>query len=214
MSAKLPYLASPGNVPKTLDAIKRAATPPRISQDFVKSKLGIPGSSGDQMASFLKRLGFASSDGSPTELYKAYRTGSGGTALAKAVRHAYGELYELNEYMHECDESEIKDLIIQVTGMEANARPVGLIYTTLRNLLDASNFDEVPDERIVETNEEPTRPPTGPQNLSNLSGLSEQSFGLNIGYTINLNLPETTNIEVFNAIFKSLKEHLLRNDDV
>jgi hypothetical protein len=30
-----------------------------------------------------------------------------------------------------------------------------------------------------------------------------------VGYTINLNLPETTSPEVFNAIFKSLKEHLL-----
>ena len=33
---------------------------------------------------------------------------------------------------------------------------------------------------------------------------------LKVGYTINPNLPETTNPDVFNAIFKSLKEHLLR----
>ena len=32
---------------------------------------------------------------------------------------------------------------------------------------------------------------------------------LGISYTINLNLPATTEIEVFNAIFKSLKEHIL-----
>lgn len=30
-----------------------------------------------------------------------------------------------------------------------------------------------------------------------------------VGYTINLNLPETTNVEVFNAIFRSLRENLL-----
>jgi len=34
--------------------------------------------------------------------------------------------------------------------------------------------------------------------------------GVHLSYTINLNLPETTNIAVFNAIFKSLKEHLLQ----
>ena len=33
--------------------------------------------------------------------------------------------------------------------------------------------------------------------------------GLRLGYTINLNLPATTDIAVFNAIFKSLREHLL-----
>ena len=32
---------------------------------------------------------------------------------------------------------------------------------------------------------------------------------IRLGYTINLNLPQTSDIAVFNAIFKSLKEHLL-----
>lgn len=33
--------------------------------------------------------------------------------------------------------------------------------------------------------------------------------GLNPGYTINLHLPATSDIAVYNAIFKSLREHLL-----
>jgi hypothetical protein len=38
----------------------------------------------------------------------------------------------------------------------------------------------------------------------------ENSQAFNFSYTINLNLPETTDVEVFNAIFRSLKEHLLK----
>ena len=34
--------------------------------------------------------------------------------------------------------------------------------------------------------------------------------GLNLSYTINLNLPETSDVEVFNAIFRSLKDNLLK----
>ena len=41
-------------------------------------------------------------------------------------------------------------------------------------------------------------------------GSKEREFS--ISYTINLNLPPTTNVEVFNAIFRSLKENLLRED--
>jgi hypothetical protein len=37
-----------------------------------------------------------------------------------------------------------------------------------------------------------------------------EQAGLNLSYTINLNLPETTDVEVFNAIFRSLKENLLK----
>jgi hypothetical protein len=38
----------------------------------------------------------------------------------------------------------------------------------------------------------------------------QTNFG--ISYTINLNLPATTDVEVFNAIFKSLKENILYED--
>jgi hypothetical protein len=32
---------------------------------------------------------------------------------------------------------------------------------------------------------------------------------MNLSYTINLNLPPSTDPEVFNAIFRALREHLL-----
>ncbi|WP_142080348.1 DUF5343 domain-containing protein [Roseinatronobacter monicus] len=125
--SKVPYLASPGNVSKALSKIKVVATPPRVSQDFVKTKLGITGSSGDQITSFLKRIGFAESDGTPTELYRAYRTSDkGGWAAAQAFRVAYGPLYEYNEYLHDCDDSEIKDLVIRHTGLDSNGLFRGL----------------------------------------------------------------------------------------
>jgi len=48
--------------------------------------------------------------------------------------------------------------------------------------------------------EDPPPPPPPIQNPT----------GLNLSYTINLNLPETSDVEVFNAIFRSLKENLLK----
>lgn len=38
-----------------------------------------------------------------------------------------------------------------------------------------------------------------------------RKLGLNLAYTINFNLPATAAIAVFNAIFKSLKENLLKD---
>jgi hypothetical protein len=37
--------------------------------------------------------------------------------------------------------------------------------------------------------------------------------GINLSYTINLNLPATADQAVFNAIFRSLKEHLLSGNE-
>ncbi|MEM5521546.1 DUF5343 domain-containing protein [Sulfitobacter sp. AS59] len=211
----LPYLASPGNIPKALDAIRRAPTPPKVTQDFVKTKLGIPGSSGDQITTFLKRIGLAETDGSPSDIYRGLRTSDGGKALARAVKHGYKPLYDLNEYMHDCSEQELRDLVIQATGLASDARPVGLILSCLRHLIDASDFDHT-EGTTLQTNRPSERPDESAfrEQVQQPATPKPQELGLNIGYNINLNLPETTDIEVFNAIFKSLKEHLLRNDDI
>jgi len=57
MSA-LPYVTAPGNVEKALLGIKAAATPENVTQDFVKTILKIKGGSGNQIASYLKKIGF------------------------------------------------------------------------------------------------------------------------------------------------------------
>ena len=40
-----------------------------------------------------------------------------------------------------------------------------------------------------------------------------KNIGFSLGYTINLNLPATSDPAVFDAIFKSLKENLLSQND-
>jgi len=94
----LPYITTPGNIVKALNGIKSAAVPDRVSQDFVKTILKIPSGSGDQMTSFLKKLGLANSDGTPNELYRKFRNPtSSGSAIAQTIRNAYAPLYIRNE---------------------------------------------------------------------------------------------------------------------
>ena len=54
--ANLPYVTAPGNVTKALNGIAEAATPDRVSQDFVKEILKIPSGSGNQMTGRLQEL--------------------------------------------------------------------------------------------------------------------------------------------------------------
>ena len=67
--AKLPYTTSATGITRALEQIKIFATPVTVSQDFVKTVLGIKGATGNQITSFLKRIGFAEKHGSPTTLY-------------------------------------------------------------------------------------------------------------------------------------------------
>jgi hypothetical protein len=115
--ASLPYLSSPGNIDRAFAGIKNAAVPERVSQDFVKTILKIPGGSGTQMTTFLKKLGLTAPDGSPNELYRKFRNPvSSGAAIATAMRIAYAPLYLRNEFLHELGDNELLGLVVEETG--------------------------------------------------------------------------------------------------
>jgi hypothetical protein len=202
MASKIPYLASPGSIGTALERIKSAATPPIVNPDFVLTKLKVKGGPGRQIPPFLKKIGLVAGDGTPTGLYERFRNSSpavSGAAIAEAIRHGYAALYEVNEYAHELSDKDLKGLIVQVTGLEEDNRVVDLALSTFKKLKASADFDS--DAAATE------EAPHADRSTAASRRRSEHEF--RIGYTVNLNLPATTNVEVFNAIFKSLKEHLL-----
>lgn len=215
--ASLPYITSTGNIDKALTAIKAAAVPERVSQDFVKTILKIPGGSGDQMTTYLKKINFAASDGKPTELYTRFRNPTtSGQAIALAIRHAYAPLYVRNEFMHKLSDDELLGLIVEETGQAHDSNPVKLAFACIKALKKHASFKEGggETEEVLDTEDAVQVPPITPHHNPEAQLPPKMStIGLNLGYTINLNLPATTDQAVFNAIFKSLKEHLLQDDD-
>lgn len=210
--ASLPYITSPGNIDKALNGIKSAAVPERVSQDFVKTILKIPGGSGDQMTSFLKKLGLANNDGSPSDTYKKFRNpASSGAAIATAIRTAYAPLYVRNEFMHELDDNALLGLAVEETGEAHDSNPVKLTVSCIKHLKTFADFKTDPTHgvpNIIKADEKPppdVPPPSGQ--------MTTRQVEFKLGYTINLNLPATSDAAVFDAIFKSLKENLLREDD-
>ena len=155
----------------------------------------------------------ANNDGSPNEVYKRFRNpASSGSAIATAIKAAYAPLYVRNEFMHELSDKDLVGLVVEETGLAHDAVPVKLTVNCIKHLKGFATFGTAADHQptsVIEKSEEPARlEPPRPSN-SHTSG----PMGLNLGYTINLNLPATSDPAVFDAIFKSLKEHLLRNDD-
>ena len=80
------------------------------------------------------------------------------------------------------------------------------VNSTLWELLKISNFED--DDNIEENINEENINENSQENIFKTNQFQKTDIGLN--YTINLNLPATNDVEVFNAIFKSLKENLLK----
>jgi hypothetical protein len=208
--ATLPYITAPGNIEKALNGIKSAATPDRVNQDFVKTILQIPGGSGDQITSYLKKIGFANPDGTPSNIYKKFRNSTtAGSAVADALKTGYASLYARNEYMHQLPDDKLKGLIIEETGQSEDSNAVGLTITAIKTLKKFAKWEDV--STVEEENHQVNPTVTPSSDLSQSVVLSGSKTDLKLSYTINLNLPATSDIAVFNAIFKSLRENLLKD---
>ncbi len=218
MIAKLPYMVSPGLIPKILEKIQLARRPERFTQDFLETKLGYSGGSARPAVPLLKRMGFLASDGSPSRLYDQFRNAdTQGIAIAKGMKAAFSELFERNEYVYDLPRDKLSSLVTEITGAAKSDRTTKAIVSTFAALNELADFEAEPAEQAPthETEqEEIQRAPTQP--LTEIAeratrAAAENNVDFKVSYTINLNLPETTNPDVFNAIFRSLKEHLLKD---
>lgn len=215
MADNLPYSTSVGVLEKVLEKIKTASVPERVTQNFLNTKLGLKGGSANASIPFMKKMGFVAGDGSPTELYSEFRNPKKSRiAVGKAFKDLYARLYEMNEYVHDASDDEVLGLIVQCTGGEKDSRVTQQTLSTFNMLRKIADFDtetveveEDESENMGESNNLNNSLPLPQFNQSSSQGAQGKS--INLAYTINLNLPATKDIEVFNAIFKSLKQHIL-----
>lgn len=208
MATKLPYVNQPGSMVKILEKVRSAKTPDRFTHDFLETKLGFKGGNYRQFIPLAKKLGLLGSDGSPTDLYKRFRNNeSTKAAMARALRTGYREAFERNEYAYNLDKDKFRGLVVEITGLASDSRVVQLICSTFDNLRKLADFEtDLPsgaeaEAEAIAASDAGDGPPPG-------TGVGDLSLGLS--YTINLVLPKTDDPAVFNAIFKSLRDNLLR----
>ena len=203
-----PFINSTGLISKIFEKIQQAQVPQRYTTDFQSSVLGYGSGSARPFIPFLKRLNFIQSDGTPTELYTRFRNAdSSGAAMAEAMRIGFSDIFQKNEFAHALSDDKLKNLIVEVTGKKANDTAVVSItgsFKACNQLADFNAADAKQNEKIP------------PLELSKSLVKHEAKPGgkadLRLAYTININLPETTNVEVYNAIFSSIKQNLLSDD--
>jgi hypothetical protein len=206
-AATLPYVTAYGNITKVLNKIKDAETPPRFAQDYLATTLQMPGGSAKPLIPFLKRAGMLGSDGVPTDRYKRFRnSGSRGAAAAEALRTAYAPMYAVNEYIHdEKNDEKILGIIMQVTGAAQGTPAVKATLGSFKALRAFADFSAAASQGGAGEDAADGDGGGGDRSGGGDGGVD----GLKLSYNINLHLPPTSDVAVFNAIFKSLKEHLL-----
>ncbi len=202
-----PYVNGYGGIPKLFAKIKEAAVPAKFTQDFVSTMLDLKSSSYRAMIPLLKRLGFIDAANVPTQAYKDFREDSlSGAIMAARLREAYKELFGASEFAYKLSKKELQAKLKSLLGAAENDANIQFVAATFFELSKLAQWDGAapkPRKEIAE--------PAKGGSIQTERKREELFNGrLGLSYTINLNLPATTEIEVFNAIFKSLRENLLR----
>ncbi|MDO8618548.1 MAG: DUF5343 domain-containing protein [Candidatus Daviesbacteria bacterium] len=200
-----PYVNAYGSIGKLFEKIQEASVPTKFNRDFLSTMLGLKSSSHHALISFLKRLDFIGQDNVPSENYKEYRDATKSKRImAAAIRKAYSDLFTSNEYANSLEKTELKEKIKTITGISEKGSTLDSMVNSFIELVKLADFqgENIPPKKAPD---EPKQESAQKSNVTSRDFLDK----LGISYTINLNLPATTDIEVFNAIFKSLKENLL-----
>jgi Family of unknown function (DUF5343) len=212
MADDYPYMISNNKIGPIVEAIHSAAKPSTFSHEFLK-KLGFNSSNDRAFIPLFKRLGYLTESGAPTSHYDDLKDKTKrASALAQRIRDLYTEIYSINTSIHSGTEDEIKGAISRVTGKDATS--VGRYYATFKALIALADFNTVPAamKQKSEARVEDVPPLNGSEKRQEQTNViaAENSKAAAGGfhYNIQIHLPATTDISVYNAIFKSLKDNL------
>jgi hypothetical protein len=197
-----------GQIPEFFQKIQEGQSPSNFTQQHLKD-IGFASTNHRAFIPILKALGFLSPTGVPTSRYHSYRDKfQARQIMGEAIKDAYSDLFLIKSHPKEAD----KDLIEGKFKSSHNAknRAAELMTKTFFGLLAIADIDHSPKpSKIIEDTVNETEPTQPKPTSSPVIQMPSSTVNPSLHYNIQIHLPATKDIEVYNSIFKSLKEHLL-----
>lgn len=206
MSLSNAYIQSTKRLPEVFQRIKNGQAPDRLTIQLLKD-WGFKSTNDRAYIPLLKSLGFLTPDGAPTQRYHDYRDHSRSEKImASALNEAYEDLFLISETPSGSEKDAYEGKFKSFHNTSDNV--ASLMTKTFLALLDMADFssqDEFVDTHISSENVDK---PKQQETESHITSREAKGFS-GLHYNIQIHLPATKDLEVYNAIFKSLKEHLI-----
>lgn len=200
-----------GQLGAFFEKLREGTAPETFNRQHLKD-IGFTSSNHHSFIPLLKGLGFISSTGVPTERYRHFLDDSRWSkVLAEAIKESYGDIFVIVSKPSSSDRTAIAGKYKSTYNCSANqADRNAKTFLALLALADEDTLyakkpssdttgdlsgDDVADDQV------PSDQTKGdPSKLGLQTGLH---------YNIQIHLPATKDIETYNAIFKSIREHLI-----
>jgi len=169
--------------------------------------LGFPSSTDRSMLKMLKFIGFIDQNGKPLEAYRKFLDHTQSKKIiAEQLRTAYDDLFNANKSAEKMSQNELKGWFRSKTGVgEAVAEKIASTFKTFAEMGDFSHTKtHITDSTSELKNEQSIPLPIHPGNQET----NTSTIGL--VYRFEIHLPDTQNIDTYRAIFKAIKEELMK----
>ncbi|MBM4328513.1 MAG: hypothetical protein FJ118_15280 [Deltaproteobacteria bacterium] len=197
------YVLPTNRIPEIFGKIRDGQAPERFTQQQLKD-WGFRSSTDRAFIPLLKALGFLTTDGMPAQRYNDYRDHSRSKhVMAEALRDAYHDIFLIKEHPTTADRSSMQGKFKSFHNVSDNV--AGLMAKTFLGLLGLADLSAKGAASSAPEEPEHTSPENETQPIPATFGTGEPG----LHYNIQIHLPATKDVEVYNAIFKSLREHLI-----
>jgi hypothetical protein len=209
------YLVSTKNVDTFFNSLVNAQPPTRFTLKFLE-QLEFKSTNDRLYIGILKALKFLDEASVPQERYFRFidQTQSK-LVLAEAIKDAYSDLFAVNIKANEMSAVEVKNKLKTLLQGSKSDNVLGWMANTFTTLCKYADFSKSKNADLVTVKKE--EPHFEHQNKTSQEDaghrmtheLINKEITTEMHYNIQIHLPETRDTTVYDAIFKSLKEHLL-----
>lgn len=205
------YLVTTKNLEAFLNAIQSAQAPDKFTLKFLE-QLEFTSSNDRLLLKILKDLGFIDDAGTPLERYHKFLDSSEAKrVMAEAVRQTYSDLFTVKKDAWKLSEDEVANKLKTLTQGKKSENVIKWMAKTFKALTDYSDWsvNALPPSQIDA--EEKQKVPENLVSAPHGNGESQEKLNIKGGlhYNIQIHLPESRDPKVYDAIFESVKRHLV-----
>lgn len=203
MGLSASWVGAANRIPELFNKIRDGQAPSQVTMQLLKD-WGFASSADRAFIPLLKSLGFLTPTGQPTQRYHEYRDHSRSKLImAEALKEAYKDIFLIKEVPTKSDQAAIVGKFKSFHNSSDDvAQRMAKTFFALLDLADLNGGPGSQEKDLLGVAPEAV--------ASNSSALGRRSNAISgLHYNIQIHLPATKDVEVYNAIFKSLKDHLV-----
>jgi len=207
------YSVKAGAFQAYFEAIRNAQAPERFTVKFLEG-LEFASTNDRTFIGILKELGFLDTNNVPTKRYYAFLDNEvASQVLAEGIKEMFSDLFSIRKDAYKMTQQQVHSKLRTLyAGKGKNDNLIKLIATNFVALCKLADFESNKDE--ITTTDIKAEAHEGKEEKTDVKEETSEHRRIrklnldSLQYHINVILPETKDQAVYDAIFKSLRDHL------